>query len=94
MKGRNRVVAEQFLAWSVIAGGGPTLRAVVRGGSGAASAYWSGSAGLLHLAIALAVGAAMACVFGVLSWNRMERMYAEATNTGVRGAEAGPREAA
>ena len=70
---------EQFLTWAAIALGGPTLRAFVKGGWSAAVSYWSGAAAVLHLVLGLGVGLAMAVVFGILSWNRMERMYAEAT---------------
>jgi hypothetical protein len=78
-KGRMRVVVEQFLAWSAVGLGGPTLRAMVKGGSGAASTYWTGTRAVVHLALGLALGVVMAFVFGVLSWNRMERLYGEAT---------------
>ena len=79
-KGRARVLVEQWLAWTVGVGmGGPTLRALVRGGWDAARAYWDGGAAAVHLAFALLFGAVMTYFFGVLSWNRMERLYAEAT---------------
>ena len=78
-KGQKRVIGEQFLAWSAVGLGGPTLRALVQGGSGAAMSYWSGRAAMGHLAMGLAVGAAGALIFGALSWKRMERLYAEAT---------------
>ena len=72
-KGRTRVVPEQFVAWSMVGIGGPTLRALVRGGTGAVTAYWTGTAGIVHLAFGLALGTVMAYVLGVRSWNRMER---------------------
>jgi len=77
-KGLTRVVLEQWLVWTVGLGiGGPTLRALLRGGWAGVRAYWTGGAGGVHLALALVFGAAMTYVFGVLSWKRMERLYAE-----------------
>jgi hypothetical protein len=85
-KGRARVLLEQWLAWTVGVGmGGPTLRALVRGGGDAARAYWRGGAAGVHLALAILFGAVMTYFFGLVSWNRMERLYAEAT---VRAADA------
>ena len=75
-KGRTRILAQQFLAWFSVAAGGPTMRAALRGGTTAASAYWTGTAAFLHLGVALVVGAVMAYLIGFLSWNRMERMDA------------------
>jgi len=59
--------------------GGPTMRAWLRGGWDAIRAYWSGGAVGVHLALALLFGAVMTYFFGVLSWNRMERLYAATT---------------
>jgi hypothetical protein len=81
VKGQKRVIAQQFLAWSAIGLGGPTLRALVQCGSGAAVSYWSGDAAIGHLAVGLGVGVAGALIFGAFSWSRMERLYAEATRT-------------
>jgi hypothetical protein len=39
----------------------------------------------MHLALALLFGAVMTYFFGLLSWNRMERLYAEAS---LRAADA------
>jgi hypothetical protein len=59
-KGRTRVILEQWLAWTVGVGmGGPTLRALVRGGTDAARSYWSGGAAGMHLALAVLFGAVM-----------------------------------
>jgi type VI protein secretion system component VasA len=33
----------------------------------------------MHLALAVLFGAVMTYFFGLVSWNRMERLYAEAT---------------
>ena len=81
-KGMKRIAVEQFLAWSVVGLGGPTVRAFLRGGSRSVSGFWSGVAAVEHLAVGLCVGLAGALIFGVLSWKRMERSYTEATATG------------
>lgn len=78
-KGRPRVLLEQWLTWTVGVGvGGPTLRAALKGGGDAVRAYWSGEAALLHVGFAILLGAVMTYFFGVSSWNRMERLYADA----------------
>ena len=78
-KGRTRVLIEQFLTWAVGVGmGAPTLRAGIRGGVEAARTYWTGEAAVSHLRLALLFGAVMTYFFGVLSWNRMERLSREA----------------
>jgi hypothetical protein len=83
-KGRSRVLLEQWLLWTVGVGmGAPTLRAAIRGGSQAARAYWSDGPAIAHLALAVVFGAMMTYVFGLLSWNRMERLYGKATGQGV-----------
>ena|ERR1043165_6184944 len=74
-KGQRRVILEQWLTGAIIGTGGPTLRAFVRnGGWGAVRALWAAHAPLLIL-IGVAFGGLMALVFGVLAWNRMERLY-------------------
>ena len=77
-KGQRRVLVEQFLVGATILAGGQSLRALLRGGWSAVGDLWQASGGRLSLA-AVAFGGLMAYVFGVLAWNRMERLYAEAT---------------
>ena len=77
-KGQRRVIVEQFLVGAAILAGGQSLRALLRGGWSAVGELWQASGGRLSLA-AVAFGGLMAYVFGVRSWNRMERLYAEAT---------------
>jgi hypothetical protein len=77
-KGQRRVLVEQFFVGTAILAGGQSLRALLRGGWSAVGALWQASGGRLSLA-ALAFGGLVAYVFGVLAWNRMERLYAEAT---------------
>lgn len=75
-KGQRRVILEQWLTGAVIATGGPTLRAFVRGGGwSGVRALWAAHAPLLILG-AIALGGLMAFVFGVLAWTRMERLFA------------------
>ena len=77
-KGQRRVLVEQFLVGAAILAGGQSLRALLRGGWSAVGELWRASGGRLSLAT-VAFGGLVAYVFGVLSWNRMERLYAEAT---------------
>ena len=80
-KGQRRVILEQWLAGAIIATGGPTLRAFVRdGGWAGVRALWAAHAPLLIL-IGVAFGGLMALVFGVLAWNRMERLYTSQVST-------------
>jgi hypothetical protein len=77
-KGQHRVLAEQFLVGAPILAGGQSLRALLRGGWSAVGELWQVNGGRLGLA-AVAFGGLVAYVFGVRAWNRMERLYAEAT---------------
>jgi hypothetical protein len=77
-KGQRRVLVEQFLVGAAILAVGQSLRALLRGGWSAVGQLWQVSGGRLGLA-AVAFGGLVAYVFGVLAWNRMERLYAEAT---------------
>lgn len=77
-KGQRRVVVEQFLVGATVVTVGQSLRALLRGGWSAVGELWQASGGRLGLAAA-AFGGLVAYVFGVRAWNRMERLYAEAT---------------
>lgn len=77
-KGQRRVLVEQFLVGAAILAGGQSLRALLRGGWSVVGELWQVSGGRLSFA-AVAFGGLIAYVFGVLAWNRMERLYAEAT---------------
>ena len=84
-KGRRRLIVEQWLTGAVIAAGGPTLRAYVRGGGwSGVQALWAAHGVLLAL-IAVTFGGLMAFVFGVLAWARMERLYASEGPDAGRG---------
>ena len=88
-KGRTRIMVEQFLAWTSIAAGGPTLRAYLRRGLDGAEAYWSGSAAAAHAVIAILVGAVMSYIFGAVAWERMERLYRKASSNDTSARTAG-----
>ena len=81
-KGRKRVLVEQFLAWTFGVGGGLTIRAGLKKGADAARGYWTGDAARSHMALAVLAGAGMAFLVGVLSWNRMERLFGQSTAAG------------
>ena len=82
-KGRTRIIVEQFLAWTGVAAGGPTLRAYLHNGTEGTQAYWTGGAGVAHGAIALLFGAVMSYIFGTAAWQKMERLYGATAKEGL-----------